>query len=63
MMATARQLVHEDGANVLLMGCAGMADLRARLEAAVGVPVVDPCQAAARAAAGFARACNEPTRC
>ena len=55
MLATARQLVHEDGANVLLMGCAGMADLRAQLEAAVGVPVVDPCQAAARAAAGLAQ--------
>jgi len=55
MLATAHQLVHEDGANVLLMGCAGMADLRARLEAAVGVPVVDPCQAAARTAASFAQ--------
>lgn len=50
MVSVARQLIDEDGANALLMGCAGMADLRAQLEAEVGVPVVDPCQAAARAA-------------
>lgn len=55
MVAAARQLIDEDGANALLMGCAGMADLRAGLEAAAGVPVVDPCQAAARAAARLAR--------
>lgn len=55
MVSVARQLVDEDGANALLMGCAGMADLRATLEAVVGVPVVDPCQAAARAAARLVR--------
>lgn len=34
------------GAEVLVLGCAGMARYRARLEAALGVPVVDPTQAA-----------------
>ncbi len=33
-------------AEILVLGCAGMARYRARLEAALGVPVVDPTQAA-----------------
>jgi len=32
---------------VLVMGCAGMARYRDRLQAAVGIPVVEPTQAAA----------------
>ncbi len=34
------------GARVLVLGCAGMARYRARLEAALEVPVIDPTQAA-----------------
>ncbi len=52
MIATGRTLRDEDGANVLIMGCAGMADYRSRLEDAVGLPVVEPCQAAASLALG-----------
>ncbi len=33
-------------AEILVLGCAGMARYRARLEAALGVPVVDPTQSA-----------------
>ncbi len=33
-------------AEILVLGCAGMARYRARLEAALGVPVIDPTQAA-----------------
>lgn len=44
------RLRKEDGADVLLLGCAGMADLRVPLERELGMPVVDPCQAAADAA-------------
>lgn len=55
MIAAARLLVDADGADVVLLGCAGMADLRAPLEAALGVPVIDPCEAAAELAAGLAR--------
>ncbi|RVT86941.1 Asp/Glu racemase [Rhodobacteraceae bacterium CCMM004] len=40
------------GADVLITGCAGMAQYRARLEAATGLPVVDPCQAAVAMAIG-----------
>lgn len=46
----ARTLREEDGADVLLLGCAGMADLREPLAQALGLPVVDPCSAAALAA-------------
>lgn len=40
------------GADVLILGCAGMAGYRARLEAALKIKVVDPCQAAAAMAVG-----------
>jgi len=42
-----RRLRDVDGADVLLLGCAGMADLRAPLEDALGMPVIEPCAAAA----------------
>ncbi len=47
MIATGRRLVEEHGAHVIVMGCAGMAQYRAPLEDALGVPVVEPTQAAA----------------
>jgi allantoin racemase len=56
MIAAARLLVDEDGADVVLLGCAGMADLRKSLESAVGVPVIDPCEAAAVLSSRLARA-------
>ena len=40
------------GADVLVLGCAGMAALRRSLQEALGLPVVDPCQAAVAAAIG-----------
>jgi allantoin racemase len=52
MIATGQRLRDEDGAHVLIMGCAGMARFRAPLEAATGLPVVEPCQAAAAMALG-----------
>ncbi len=47
MIATGKRLRDKDGANVLIMGCAGMAHYRATLEHETGLPIVDPCQAAA----------------
>jgi Asp/Glu/hydantoin racemase len=41
-----RQLRDEDGADVLILGCAGMGHFRGKIEAALGIPVVDPTQAA-----------------
>jgi Asp/Glu/hydantoin racemase len=46
MQRTARELV-DRGAQTVILGCAGMAHHRAAVEDAVGVPVVEPCQAAA----------------
>ena len=43
-VATALRDVH--GANVIVMGCAGMARYRKPLQDAVGLPVVEPSQAA-----------------
>ncbi|MGB5557720.1 MAG: aspartate/glutamate racemase family protein [Paracoccaceae bacterium] len=42
----------QDGADVLILGCAGMAGYRADLEVALGRPVIDPCQAANAMAIG-----------
>jgi Asp/Glu/hydantoin racemase len=59
MIAIGKALRDEDGADVLVMGCAGMARHRRPLEAALGIPVIDPTQAAVAMAIGavqFARA-------
>lgn len=47
-----RQLVEKRGADVVVLGCAGMANHRGALEAAIGVPVVEPTQQAAVSAMG-----------
>lgn len=52
MIATGKRLRDEDGAHVLVMGCAGMAHYRAPLQDATGLPVVEPCQAAVSMALG-----------
>jgi allantoin racemase len=46
MTETGRQLRDEDGADVLVLGCAGMARYRIELERLLEIPVVDPTQAA-----------------
>ncbi|MDB5370125.1 MAG: putative hydantoin racemase [Roseomonas sp.] len=46
LCGTARQLVAA-GAEAVILGCAGMAGHRAAVEDAAGVPVIEPCQAAA----------------
>ncbi|MFY9211277.1 MAG: aspartate/glutamate racemase family protein [Aestuariivita sp.] len=55
MIATGKRLRDEDGANVLIMGCAGMARYREPLQEATGLPVVEPTQAAASMALGQIR--------
>ena len=52
MIEAGRQLKEEDGAEAVVMGCAGMAHHRAPLEQALGVPVIDPTQAAVTMALG-----------
>jgi len=50
-----RGLRNHNGADVLVMGCAGMARYRADLEEAVRIPVVEPTQAAVAMAIGRIR--------
>ena len=52
MASVGQQLRDDDGADVLIMGCAGMARYRSRLEEEVGLPVIDPTQAALTLAIG-----------
>jgi allantoin racemase len=52
LIAVGRELRDEDGAGAIVMGCAGMARHRRALEEALGVPVIDPTQAAVAMALG-----------
>jgi Asp/Glu/hydantoin racemase len=52
VLQTGRKLRDEDGADVVILGCAGLGNYRAALEVALGLPVVDPVQA------GVALACT-----
>jgi Asp/Glu/hydantoin racemase len=52
MIEVGGALAREDGAGAIVMGCAGMARHRAPLEAALGMPVIDPTQAAVAMAVG-----------
>ena len=52
MIAVGRELKERDGADVVIMGCAGMARHRLALEDALGIPVIDPTQTAVAMAIG-----------
>ncbi len=52
MISVGRDLKDRDGADVIVMGCAGMARHRKPLEDALGIPVIDPTQAAVTMALG-----------
>src|SRR5882724_759831 len=52
MIEVARALKERDGADAIIMGCAGMARHRRPLEEALGIPVIDPTQAAVTMAFG-----------
>jgi Asp/Glu/hydantoin racemase len=55
MSEVGRKLRDDHGADVIVMGCAGMAPYRKPLEDALGVPVVEPTQAAVAMAIGRVR--------
>src|SRR6516225_7465774 len=55
MIDVGRRLRDGHGADVLIMGCAGMARYRSDLEEAVQIPVVEPTQAAVTMALGRVR--------
>ena len=50
-----RKLINEDGADVLILGCAGMAVHREPLEQELGLPVIEPTCAAVAIALGLIR--------
>lgn len=52
MISVGTELRDQDGARAIVMGCAGMARHRKPLEEALGVPVIDPTQAAVAMALG-----------
>jgi allantoin racemase len=52
MIDIGRRLKEQDGAEAVVMGCAGMARHRRALEDALGIPVIDPTQAAVTMAIG-----------
>ncbi len=55
MVEVGQALREAHGANVIVMGCAGMARYRKPLQEAVGIPVVEPTQAAVAMAIGRVR--------
>jgi len=55
MIEVGRVLKDDDGAGAIVMGCAGMARHRSALEQALGIPVIDPTQAAVAMALGTVR--------
>lgn len=52
LLATGERLVAR-GAGAVILGCTGMAGHRVALEQALGVPVIEPCQAAVAQALGI----------
>lgn len=55
MIEQGRKLKEDHQADVLVMGCAGMAEYRQPLQEALGMPVVEPTQAAVAQAMGLIR--------
>lgn len=52
LVRVGKLLRDEDGADVVILGCAGLGGYRAAMEAELGLPIVDPVQA------GVAQACT-----
>jgi Asp/Glu/hydantoin racemase len=55
MVQVGKTLREEHGADVVVMGCAGMARYRKPLQDEIGIPVVEPTQAAVAMAIGRVR--------
>jgi allantoin racemase len=54
LVETGRRAMEEDGAEVFVLGCAGLGDLAPRLSDALGTPVIDPNAAALKTAEALA---------
>ena len=55
MIEIGTRLRDECGAETVIMGCARMVRFRSQLQEAIGIPVIEACQAAVTAALGAAR--------
>lgn len=55
IVAQAREAVEKDHAEVICLGCGGMAELEAKVSAATGVPIVDGVRSAVTIAEGLVR--------
>ena len=55
MVEVGKTLRHQHGADVVVMGCAGMARYRKPLQDEIGIPIVEPTQAAVAMAIGRVR--------
>ena len=55
ILAAARAAIREDGAEVIVLGCAGLAGLDKRLEKRLGAPVLDGVVCALIIAVGLAK--------
>lgn len=53
MIEVGRRLKDDDGADTIVMGCAGMAAHRRKLEDELGIPIIDPTHAAVTMALGI----------
>lgn len=62
IVSVGARLRDEDGADVLILGCANMGRYRSELEAVLGMPVVDPSQAAVARAIGLVALGYQRTR-
>lgn len=58
LVEVGRNLRRDRGADVVILGCAGMTAYRTNLEEELGCPVVEPCQAAAAMAVGRLALCR-----
>ena len=56
ILETARKAVEEDGAEVIILGCAGMAGYADDIVATLGVPVIDPSSVALKITEGMVAA-------
>jgi allantoin racemase len=56
MISVGKRLKEQHGADVIIMGCAGMARYRSALQSALGIPVIEPTYSAVIMAIGAVRA-------
>jgi Asp/Glu/hydantoin racemase len=59
-LVAAARTIKEAGAQTVILGCIGMAHHRRFVEDAIGIPVIDPCQAAVTIAVGTVLTGLEP---